>query len=77
MLSPFSWLQRWPFCYWLAVFVDHFSKRAVGFAVFLQRAKAKDVNAFLGRTITAVVKKPRYVITDKGKYFCCDAFEAW
>lgn len=67
MLSPFSWIQRWPFCYWLAVVVDHFSRRAVGFAVFLKRPKAKDVNAFLGRTITAVGKKPRYVIADKGK----------
>ncbi len=77
MLSPFSWLQRWPFCYWLAVVVDHFSRRAVGFAIFLQRPKAKDVNAFLGRTITAVGKKPRHVITDKGKQFWCDGFKAW
>ena len=77
MLSPFSWVQRWPFCYWLAVVVDHFSRRAIGFAVFLKRPKAKDVNAFLGRTITAVGKKPRYVITDKGKHFWCDGFKAW
>ncbi|MFQ5592152.1 MAG: hypothetical protein ACE5HE_13395, partial [Phycisphaerae bacterium] len=41
------------------------------------RPKAKDVNAFLGRTITAVGKKPRYVITDKGKQFWCDGFKAW
>ena len=77
MLSPFSWLQRWPFCYWLAVVVDHFSRRAVGFAVFLKRPTAKNVNAFLGRTISAVGGKPRYVITDKGKQFCCDGFKVW
>jgi putative transposase len=77
MLGPFSWLQRWPFCYWLAVVVDHFSRRAIGFAVFLQRPTAKDVNTFLGRTIRAVGGKPRYVITDKGKQLWCDTFEAW
>jgi hypothetical protein len=77
VLSPFAWLQRWPFCYWLAVVVDHFSRRAVGFAVFLQRPSAKDVNAFLGRTIHAVGNRPRYVITDKGGEFWCPAFKAW
>jgi len=77
MLSPFSWLQRWPFCYWLAVVVDHFSRRAIGFAVFLQRPKTKETNTFLGRTITAVGKNPRYVITDKGKQFWCEAFKVW
>ena len=77
MLSPFAWLQRWPSCYWLAVVVGHFSRRAVGFAVFLQRPTAKDVNAFLGRTIRAVGGKPRYVITDKGKQFWCDRFKVW
>lgn len=28
MLCPFAWLQRWPFCYWVAVVVDHFSRRS-------------------------------------------------
>jgi len=42
---------------------------AVGLAVFLQRPTAKDVNAFLGRTIRAVGNKSRCVITDKGKQF--------
>jgi len=43
----------------------------------VQHPKAKDVNAFLGRTMTAVGKKPRYVITDKGKQFWCGGFKAW
>ena len=32
LLPPYAWLQRWPFCYWVAVVVDHFSRAAVGFA---------------------------------------------
>ena len=31
---PFSLAQCWPFGYWVAVVIDHFSRRAMGFAVF-------------------------------------------
>ena len=31
---PFTLPQRWPFCWWLAVAVDHYSRRLMGFAVF-------------------------------------------
>ena len=27
---PFALPQRWPFCFWLAVAIDHFSRRAMG-----------------------------------------------
>ena len=29
---PFTLPQRWPFCWWLAVAVDHHSRRLIGFA---------------------------------------------
>ena len=31
---PFALPQVWPFCWWLAVAVDHFSRRVMGFAVY-------------------------------------------
>src|SRR5262249_50288076 len=30
---PFALPQRWPFCWWVAVVMDHFSRRVMGFAV--------------------------------------------
>jgi transposase InsO family protein len=77
MLSPFSSLQRWPFCYWVAVTVDHLSRKAMGFAVFTKAPTAKEITAFLGRSIRTVGRSPRYVITDKGKQFDCGLFRRW
>ena len=77
MLSPFAWLQRWPFCYWVAVVVDHFSRRAVGFAVFRNMPPARDITASLDLAIANVGKAPRHIISDKGKQFFCKAFKDW
>jgi len=30
---PFALPQCWPFCWWLAIVIDHYSRRAMGFAV--------------------------------------------
>ena len=38
---PFALPQCWPFCWWLAVIVDHYSRRALGFAVFTKREMVK------------------------------------
>ena len=31
---PFALPQRWPFCWWVGVIIDHFSRRVMGFATF-------------------------------------------
>lgn len=31
---PFALPQCWPFCYWAAVVLDHFSRRVMGCTVF-------------------------------------------
>jgi transposase-like protein len=31
---PFALPQVWPFCWWLAVAIDHYSRRVMGFAVY-------------------------------------------
>src|SRR5712692_3509576 len=32
--APFALPQVWPFCWWVVVAVDHYSRRVMGFAVF-------------------------------------------
>ena len=43
---PHTWPQSWPFCWWVAVVVDHFSRAVVGFAVFTKRPNSLDVQRF-------------------------------
>jgi len=31
---PFAPPQCWPFCWWPAVVIDHYSRRAMGFSAF-------------------------------------------
>ena len=35
--SPLSLSQVWPFCYWVCIILDHFSRRIVGFALFMKQ----------------------------------------
>jgi transposase-like protein len=30
--SPFAWPQSWPWCWWVAFVLDHYSRRVMGFA---------------------------------------------
>jgi transposase-like protein len=45
---PFSLPQHWPFCWWAAVVVDHFSRRAMGFTVWKTPPASHTVRQFLG-----------------------------
>lgn len=74
---PFALPQHWPFCWWLAVVVDHYSRRAMGVSTFTAQPKSADVCAFLGRTIGDVGSAPKYVICDKGPQFWCAGFKRW
>ena len=74
---PFSLPQRWPFCWWVAVAVDQFSRAVVGFAVFAQVPTSEQVQSFLDRAIRSSGSTPRYVITDKGKQLWCRSFKRW
>ncbi len=75
--APFALPQRWPFCWWLAVIVDHYSRRAMGFAVFPKRPDSLSIRMFLGRVIAGCNAAPKYVICDRDKIFTCDAFRRW
>jgi transposase InsO family protein len=76
-----SWLplalpQRWPFCWWVVVAIDHFSRRAMGAASFRTQPTSEQVRAVLGRAITHS-GTPKYLVCDRGGQFDCDGFRAW
>ena len=73
----FALPQSWPFCWWVGVVIDHFSRAVVGFAVFHERPTSGDIQGVVERAIRHVGYGPRYIITDKGRQFWCDAFKGW
>ncbi len=74
---PFSWAQRWPMCFWVACVIDHHSRRVMRFAVFEKQPTSVQVRSFLGRAMNAAGTRPRYLISDLGKQFDCDAYRKW
>ena len=74
---PFSLPQCWPFCYWVAITIDHFSRRVMGITAFKSQPSGKAVCGFLGRTIAKAGKTPRHIVCDRGKQFDCEAFRKW
>jgi transposase InsO family protein len=74
---PFALPQCWPFCWWVAVVLDHYSRRMMGFAVFAQQPSSVQVRSLLGRTIRSAGRAPKYLICDKGRQFWCLGFKDW
>jgi transposase InsO family protein len=74
---PLSLPLIWPFCWWVAVAIDHYSRRVVGVAVFTQNPSASDAQRFLARVIKAAGGAPKDIITDKGSQFTDDDFGLW
>ena len=71
---PWSVPQRWLFCCWVAVGIDHFSRRIMGVRVFRGRPTAVAMSTFLASTIRAAGQAPQHLITDRGKQFTARAF---
>jgi transposase InsO family protein len=67
--SPFALPQCWPFCWWIAIVLDHYSRRVMGFAIFRNAPKSVDVRTFLGKAVHAAGTVPKYIISDKGPQF--------
>ena len=74
-LVPFAFLQRWPFAWWIAVVVDHFSRAVVGFEVFREPPTEARVVAMLSRLADAN-GPPKYIVTDRGVQFG-SGYRAW
>jgi len=74
---PFALPQYWPFCWWLAVVIDHYSRRAMGFAVFSKRPNSLAVRTSLGKMIARTNATPKYLISDKDSVFWCADSRSW
>jgi len=74
---PFALPQCWPFCWWAAVAVDHFSRKVMGGAVFRKQPSSNQVCDFLAATIRDGKATPKYVVCDKGTQFWCSPFKRW
>ena len=74
---PFALPQRWPFFWWVAGVIDHYSRRAMRFAIFRNNPTSLSIQSFLESAIVNASATPKYMICDNGKQFWCDAFKAW
>ena len=74
---PFALPQCWPFAHWVAVVIDHFSRRVMGVTAFESQPSCREVCSFMGRTIAKAGRAPRHVVCDRGKQFDCDGFRRW
>jgi putative transposase len=73
---PFALPQQFPFCWWVGVVVDHFSRRVMGIGVFAKRPNCREFCTFLGRTIGRTAQ-PKYILCDRDSIFDCHAFRSW
>ncbi len=73
--APFALPQVWPFCWWLAVTVDHCSRRVMGFAVFCRQPTSAAVRGFLEHLFRS--HQPRYFVSDQGSQFIAREFKRW
>ncbi len=74
---PHAWPQSWPFCWWIAVVIDHFSRAVIGFAVFLKAPTSAGIQHFIERAIDHVGASPKYIVSDKGNQFWCRSYKQW
>ena len=75
--SPFALPQVWPFCWWLAVAVDHCSRRVMGLAVFRRQPTSTAVRGFLERLFRTAGMKPQHFVSDQGSQFTAREFKRW
>jgi putative transposase len=74
---PFALPQCWPFCWWVAVVIDHHSRRVMDIEIFRNNPAAVSVSLFLEYAIHTAKATPKYIICDKGKQFWCSVFKDW
>jgi len=73
---PNAILPLWPFAWWLAVVVDHFSRRVLALGVYRSQPSAVDVCRLLDEARRRAGGAPKYSVTDQGAQFR-DDYRAW
>jgi transposase InsO family protein len=66
---PFALPQRWPFCWWVLVVVDHVSRAVLGLEIHREVPTAEEVQSSIDLIAHRCGRHPRHVITDKGSQF--------
>jgi len=66
---PFSLAQSWPFCFWVAVVIDHWSRRSLGLAAFKRRPTADEICIVLDEAARRTGRMPKYTVSDQGSEF--------
>jgi putative transposase len=61
----------------VAVAIDHYSRRVVGFALFGNNPTSLSIQSFLESATVKASAAPKYIICDKGQQFWCDPFKDW
>ncbi|MBI4814813.1 MAG: DDE-type integrase/transposase/recombinase [Deltaproteobacteria bacterium] len=74
---PNALLQRWPFCWWVALVIDVHSRRVMRLSVFSDQPSATAVCSFLEHTVTSTAAKPKYLVQDKGGQFTSEEYRTW
>jgi transposase InsO family protein len=74
---PFARPQVWPFCWWVALAIDHFSRRVMGFAVFRGEPTSVAIQQFLEGVFRRVGQQPQHLISDQGIQFTAKGFWRW
>lgn len=72
---PFALPRCWPFCWWVAVVIDHHSRRVMGIDIFRNNPTSVSISHFLKRAIQTAGATPKYIICDKGQQFWCSVFK--
>jgi len=66
---PFSFAQSWPFCWWVSVVIDHWSRRSLGLAAFKRRPTADEMCLVLDEAARRAGRVPKYTVSDQGSEF--------
>jgi transposase InsO family protein len=69
--------QCWPFCWWVAAVVDHYSRTALGFMVFRGQPSARQITDFLDAIVKKAGKPPDHIISDQGRQFDSNEYRDW
>jgi len=73
---PFALPQCWPFCWWVAVVIDH-SRHVMGVAAFKNNPTSVSIQHFPESAIVKASASPKYIICDMGQQFWCSVFKEW
>ena len=74
---PFALPQCWPFCWWVALAIDHYSRRLLAVMVLPKKPDSLAVCRLLDRVIQCARSRPNHLVCDKDKVFWCNTFKGW